>query len=152
MPWWFARRSGNYRKGAYHRIRLCLYWLWRISPPQARQYRCNVYLLSRATKTQYNASRTAYNHSFGCHLSCVTPVNDLQSRYASLASPMPTTARNAPPMSSNSCGGNFLPKITLLMKLLANISPSCSRIASISDNEVIPSPLTLGVVASFSRV
>lgn len=30
----------------------------------------------QGTITQYNALRTAYSHSYRCHLSSVTPVND----------------------------------------------------------------------------
>ena len=79
-----THRSVGRLSALYHRLLLQLCKLRHNSPPQDRLPRQSGY----ASKGKRPIYRTAnyQNYSYGCHLSCVPPVNGLQSRLARLAS------------------------------------------------------------------
>ena len=78
-------RSVGRLSALYHRLLLQLCKLRHNSPPQDRLHRSKVATLARAN-TQYTAPPTIRTIHTVCHLSCVPPVNGLQSRLARLAS------------------------------------------------------------------
>ena len=85
-----THRSVGRLSALYHRLLLQLCKLRHNSPPQDRLHRSKVATLARAN-AQYTAPPTIRTIHTVCHLSCVPPVNGLQSRLARLASHIPST-------------------------------------------------------------
>ena len=80
-----THRSVGRLSALYHRLLLQLCKLRHNSPPQDRLHRSKVATLARGKRPIYRTANYQ-NYSYGCHLSCVPPVNGLQSRLARLAS------------------------------------------------------------------
>ena len=81
---------GRSLSAGHHRLILPLYRLRLNAPPQDRLHRSNVTMLARAKPNIPHREPLRTIHTV-CHLSCVPPVNGLQSRLARLASHIPST-------------------------------------------------------------
>ena len=92
---------GRSLSAGHHRLILPLYRLRLNAPPQDRLHRSNVTMLARAKPNIPHREPLRTIHTV-CHLSCVPPVNGLQSRLARLASLYQSTLANRLGWSANS--------------------------------------------------